>query len=281
MLEKHILHVHPKVSLTYYTLGKSPKVSARTQHTLIFLHGLSNEAMSWESLVPYFDRDDCYCLFLDFPGHGESSLGDFSYHISFYAAALGAFIDKLGLSNVTVIGHSLGGQAALYYSIHHGRNVEKMILIAPAGFETFNAFESIMLKNMTAIPQSMSVYLRNIKSNPRANKYIKVDKFLDDPAALQVIARSMTGMLDEPVYKDLHRIKKPVLVIFGDNDKAIPNPVLHGFFSTKDVAIKGTNRMPNAQLELIKGGGHFVHLEQPMPVATLMLAFLMEIPAYI
>jgi pimeloyl-ACP methyl ester carboxylesterase len=87
------------------------------------------------------------------------------------------------------------------------------------------------------------------------------------------VIRSVHGMLDEPTTNRLAEVKQPTLVIFGEKDGLIPNPILHGGES-KDIAAIGTKAIPNVALIMIPEAGHMVHMEKPAEFNQTVLSWL-------
>jgi pimeloyl-ACP methyl ester carboxylesterase len=69
------------------------------------------------------------------------------------------------------------------------------------------------------------------------------------------------GMLNEAVYDRLHLLKLPTLVMFGEYDALVPNKLIHPT-TTKQVAMDGVKKMPNATLHMIPNCGHFLQIEK-------------------
>jgi pimeloyl-ACP methyl ester carboxylesterase len=87
------------------------------------------------------------------------------------------------------------------------------------------------------------------------------------------VVRSVHGMVDEPVYNLLNRIKQPTLIIFGENDNLIPNRFLNPG-PTKDIAEYGHSKIPNSKLLLIEDCGHFAQFEKPEVFNQAVIDFL-------
>src|SRR5260370_15518544 len=71
---------------------------------------------------------------LDLLGFGYSSRlesGDYSY--SLYAEQVRQFMDALGLTTASVVGHSTGGGTAIQFAVQHPERVDKLILVDSAG----------------------------------------------------------------------------------------------------------------------------------------------------
>src|SRR5690606_32467429 len=69
-------------------------------------------------------------------GHSENKNNEGS--MKFFSGVLDEFILTLKLQNVIIAGHSMGAQIAMYRAINSPGKEKALILLAPAGFETFN-----------------------------------------------------------------------------------------------------------------------------------------------
>ena len=76
------------------------------------------------------------------------------------------------------------------------------------------------------------------------------------------VARSVAGMVDHPVIDRLAEIHTPTLIVYGTDDRMIPNPVFHGG-RTRTIADFAVRAMPNAQLVMLPGAGHTGHHDDP------------------
>ena len=86
------------------------------------------------------------------------------------------------------------------------------------------------------------------------------------------VSRSIAGMLDHPVSHRLSEVSAPTLLIFGTDDRMIPNPVFSGG-STASVARAGASAL-QADLTLVRGAGHTVHHDAPAAFNRSVSAFL-------
>lgn len=83
--------------------------------TIIFIHGNSFSSQTFSKQFNSSLFEGYRLLALDLYGHGESEklLNPFGYHLPQYAKLVVEFMKELGLSNVIIAGHSLGGHIAL------------------------------------------------------------------------------------------------------------------------------------------------------------------------
>ena len=56
------------------------------------------------------------------------------YTPSYFASVIHQFIKKLHLKNITLVGHSMGGQAAIKFAVLYPNEIQKLILIARNNF---------------------------------------------------------------------------------------------------------------------------------------------------
>ncbi len=98
---------------------------------VILIHGwpLSNEM--WEYQIESLVENNCRVIAYDRRGFGKSSQPWDGYSYDSLADDLKAIIDQLELTDVTLVGFSMGGgEVVRYFSRHAGKNISKAILIA-------------------------------------------------------------------------------------------------------------------------------------------------------
>lgn len=255
------------------------------EKTLLFVHGLSSNSDAWskniETLSKYYT-----CIALDLPGYGKSSKPEADYTPGFFTEALLQFIEKLELKNITLIGHSMGGQASIKFASNYPDMIEKLILVAPAGLEQFSEANATFMKSYFT-PESVANTLDvQIEKNYALNFYKQpedVSKMVNDrkmikeasdfKAHCQAIVNSISGMLDEPVFNDLESIKSPTLVIFGDKDALIPNRYFNPKLTVENIGEIAAEHIKTVKVEYIKDAGHFVQYEKPQEVNALIEQF--------
>lgn len=252
---------------------------------LLFLHGLATYSGTWVRNTAVLNRC-ARCIALDLPGNGYSEKGKFPFSMEFYAACVYDFIRLLGLRNVVLCGHSMGGQVAMTLVLRAPEIVSRLILCAPAGFEEFSPLERTMYRSAIGFFDFFSSDESSLRSSIYSSFYknpAQAEGLLHEmteilrayPQTLyrRMLEASIDGMLKEPVYPRLQELTLPVLVIFGAFDALIPNKLLHPI-ATDQLARQAIARMPDARLEMIPFAGHFVQWEKADEVNQLIAAFL-------
>lgn len=261
----------------------------RGDYTLLMIHGLGSYAPAWnknlESLV-----NNYRCIAVDLPNYGHSQKGDFPSSMTYFAQVLSDFITKLELKKVVLLGHSMGGQIACHLVLSKKTPIEKLVLVAPAGFETFSESEKQWFRQVLNPLVLKATPTEQIRSNFNLNFYgnaLPDDALFmyEDRLALMnqiedynfycnMIPKCVLGMLNEPVFDRLQEITIPTLVLFGNEDLLIPNRYLHPNQTLNEVATKGVGKLPNAQLSLLSPCGHFVQWDCSTEVNRMISTFL-------
>lgn len=261
----------------------------RDEPALLLIHGLASYMPVWQRNLDALAQHH-RVVAIDLPGYGKSSKANYDYSMAFYARIVDGVIDALGLRRVVLVGHSMGGQIALTHALKFPGKAERLVLIAPAGLERFGRGEGSWLaeavdKDYVAKTPPEAVYGNvavNFYSMPKEARFMVDDRLRiiggpDFDAFTYAVARSVYAMVHEPVIDKLSQIQVPVLVIFGEDDALIPNPVLHGG-TTRAVAEGGTRLLPRGRLVMIPRAGHMVQFERPVEVDAALLEFLKEAP---
>lgn len=267
------------LNISYIKEGKGDTI-------LLFVHGLSSNSDAWSKNIDNLSQTYT-CIALDLPGYGKSSKPNTDYTPSFFAKTIHSFIENLNLGKVILIGHSMGGQASIKYATLYPKNVEKLILVAPAGLEKFTDLEAQTIKNLYTPNLVKNTSEEQIKTNYALNFYnqpegvtkmikdrIQIKTASDFDAHCAAIVKSIAGMLDEPVHNTLKTINHNTLVIFGKNDMLIPNRYFHPTLTIEDVGKIALNEIKSVQLKYVDQAGHFVQFEKSSAVNKLIQDFI-------
>ncbi len=285
--------IHPyRYETRYAQTDDSTKVAYLDEgtgdRTLIMIHGLATYLPSW---YPVFDelKTANRCIVVDLPGYGRSSKGDYPGTMDFYAGIMKQLIEALDIEKPVLVGHSMGSQIAISTVLDNPNLFEELILLAPAGFETFTEQQAAWLKSVTTVDVICAATDEQVRANWKLNFYEmpeSVDFMISDRLAMkgasdfrnygQAVVRSVSGMLDAPVYDRLKNLKTRTLVVYGENDSLIPNKYLNPNLTTKQVAEDAAGQIPKVSLKFIPECGHFITYDQPEVVSKLIDSFLNE-----
>jgi pimeloyl-ACP methyl ester carboxylesterase len=99
--------------------------------TLLFLHGWGGSKELWWGTMHRLGAD-CRCFALDLPGVGGTPLSPELETMADFARWVVGVCDRLGLSSVTLVGHSLGGNLAAQVALDFPSRVRRLVLVDAA-----------------------------------------------------------------------------------------------------------------------------------------------------
>jgi len=232
---------------------------------LVFLHGIGSGSASW---LNQFETLKGYRLIAwDAPGYGDSDfLQNEKPKAGDYADALHAFLDRLLLKDVVIVGNSLGCLMAGAYAAAHPERVRSMMLLDPAaGYagdeskqrERLKQFEELGPEGLAEKRSPMIVG----KNSPREAVELMAwtQRRIRPPGYRQAIHCLTHGNLA----LDAPKFRKKVLVACGSEDTVTLEA------SCKTVAAA----FPRAEYRSLPGLGHVPHMEAPETVNELIRAF--------
>jgi len=247
--------------------GMEFEASGAGDRSLVCIHGWGCEGGQFAPLAGCFERD--FRVYrLDLPGHGRTPLGDFRPGFASYAAAVADFVTGQGLERPVLLGHSMGGVAALMAAAS-GKfrpgaviNLDGGLPPAPrtrAGQEVIRAWLA-----EPDFRQRLAVALREgfFLPGERDTRCAAIVRGMcaAPEAVLRFLPNEM-GLLDAGAV--LPRIDAPVLFAgsaFPRFDEA--SPLLSG-----------------VRLRRIAGAGHFLHVYALGATVALIQDFLKEMPS--
>jgi len=117
-------------------------VQAGEGDPILFLHGQPTWSYLWRNVLPELENKG-RVIALDLIGYGKSDKPDIGYEITDHIEYIEAFIEKLGLKNITLVIHDWGSYFGFHYAMRHPDNVkgiafmESMLLPIPS----YDAFD--------------------------------------------------------------------------------------------------------------------------------------------
>jgi pimeloyl-ACP methyl ester carboxylesterase len=246
-------------NVRYRRLGRGP--------TLMFLRSedsLPDNPEFIDSLAAEFD-----VIVPDHPGFRTSDTPDWLRGIGDAAYFYLDFFDQLDLARVHVVGSSLGGWMAAEIAIRDCARIATLNLISPFGVRRRGtAFGDIFMwtseENLhnrlfdRALAEQFSVAARS-QSQEEATAYLK-DRYA--AARLCWHPRFHNPELE----RWLHRIDRPLHLIWGDSDKIVP----------RGIAEAWRRVLPQARLSVIERCGHLPQVEHPKATADKIRSFINE-----
>jgi len=93
------------------------EVHGTGEPALVFVHGWSCDRSYWSRQIDYF-ATRYQVVAIDLPGHGDSGAGRQAWTMPAFGDDVVAVVEKLALSEVAMIGHSMGGDVIVEAALH-------------------------------------------------------------------------------------------------------------------------------------------------------------------
>jgi len=201
------------------------------------------------------------------PGFGTSETASFIKTVDDISYVVLDLIETLDLTDITVVGSSLGGWLAVELATKASPRIARLVLDNPLGLRfktdpTEREFPDIFQD----LPAQWSGYFS--ASEPMDGRdWPSVERDIALRAARSremFIKVGWSPYLHNPKLAGrVHRVTVPTLILWGDQDK----------LATREYAEAYAKALPNASLEVVAGAGHFAFLDKPDAVASAVLAF--------
>ena len=241
--------------INYYSVLPDKKSSNKM---LIFLHGWGVDSKLWFKLIPELINANYSLYFLDLPGFGQSQVPNTTYNVDDYKRIVYEFVKKMGLKKINLIGHSFGGRISIKLAAENPDFLEKIILVDAAGI----VHNSRKKKILAIISKFIKpIFMPSFMQPLRKKFYVLIgSEYLENIK----LSRIFTKVVMEDLSPFFSRIKKQVLIIWGENDKITP---LDDGKLTNKIILK-------SKLVVLKNAGHFSFLDQPEKFVKELIEFI-------
>jgi len=255
------------------------------KETLVFIHGLGSYLPAWKKNIESLKKD-YRCIAVDLIGYGKSSKPEDNYYLKDQSQFVGELLKNLKVKNYSLVGHSMGGQIAIHHASDFHKNVNSLILVAPAGIETFTEAQKAIFRSIP--PASMmasdsKAIQENLKANfynfPEEAEFMISDRIAmkEDPQFglyAQMVVNGIKGMVDQEVFDLMSGIKVSTLVMMGEEDKLIPNLMMNPGLDQQGILDLANEKIKHAETHLVPAAGHMLMFEKADEVNKLIDTFL-------
>ncbi len=237
---------------------------------LVFSHSLACSGRMWEPQIAAL-KNDCRILAYDTRGHGGSGATTGPYTLELLADDLKALLDALGVRNPNYCGISMGGMIGQTFALKYPGVLKTLMLADTTSRFPAEALPLWQERIRIAEGQGMAPLVQPTlerwftegfrKSNPEpvaaVGKLIASTTVAGYVGCCHAIPKiNVTARLKE--------IRTPILVLYGDQDPAIP-PALSNEIH---------KHAPGSTLVVISPAAHLSNLEQPAAFTKAMQEFL-------
>ena len=240
---------------------------------MVIIHGFLGMNDNWKSLGTQFAAQGFQVHALDLRNHGKSfHSSDFSYEIM--AEDVKQYCEFYQLTDVVLLGHSMGGKVAMLLASTYPDLVSKLI-VADIGPKYYAPHHQTILEGLSAIDFS--------EKPSRSDAEEIVSRYIKDFGTRQFLLKNLYWETPEQL---AFRFNLPVFIekidVVGtalpfENTFAKPTLFLRGDKSDyiQDADFETiSHHFPDSKIETIKNAGHWLHAENPKDFYDTVMRFL-------
>jgi len=239
--------------------------------TIVLLHGYLETGEVWKPLSEKLETD-FRIIAVDLPGHGESEVKGSSHTMEFLARAVRAVTSDAGAERIVLVGHSLGGYAALAFVELFPEMLAGYVLFHSHPFaDTPEAIARrkreivVVMAGRKNIMYPGNVSMMFAKKNLRALPIaVERSKLIASWNPGDGIIALLNGMIARPSRKHvLEEGRVPLLWLLGRDD----------LYFTPEKALRDTMLPQNAEVVILENSGHLGFIEETEKSAGLITGF--------
>jgi pyruvate dehydrogenase E2 component (dihydrolipoamide acetyltransferase) len=235
---------------------------------VLLLHGFGGDLDNWLFNIDAL-AEAAPVIALDLPGHGQSDARLPGTGAAELAAFVACFLDQLDVERVHVVGHSMGAAIGAQLALDAPQRVASLALLCPAGLGEAIAAEYVQGFVDAASRRELKPVLEmlfadaSLVSRQMVDDVLKVKRLDGVGPLLRELGAAWFGggrQTHRPV-RELARVDRPLLVLWGEQDRVIPSA-------------QAADAPPRATVRVLGGAGHMVMMEKAAEVNALLKAHL-------
>ncbi len=263
-------------------------------HTVLLMHGKNFFGAYWRETIEFLSGKGYRVIVPDQIGFGKSSKPEVNYTFHLLAKNTKMLLDELGISEVSVIGHSMGGMLATRFALMYPKNTYKLILENPIGFEDYRlkvpytpveeAFQNIMNYTEEGLRRYHRTYY--VEWKPEYDEYVMVHYRWtlsgEYPRLAMASALTFDMVYTQPVVYEFEHLQVRTLLVIGQEDRttlgrgSVSDEVLATLGQYPELGRATADKIPIAKLVELENIGHIPHFEDTDRFHQEILMFLTE-----
>lgn len=259
------------LEVAYREAGQGPPV--------LLVHGWPTSSFLWRNVMGHIARAN-RVVALDLPGFGGSDkpLG-VRYNFAFFGRVLDEFLAKLGIDQLGLAVHDLGGPIGLHWTVDRPGRVTKLALLNTLVYPEFSeavkdfvrSCASPDLRDRVTSPAGLESIMRDGLADPAtldADVLAAVQAPFRTAEARRALADAGIGLERRGfvhIARQLPTLRIPVRIVYGERDRLLPD--------VAETMARVKTDLPQAELTALRDRGHFIQEETPDQVGELLARF--------
>jgi len=250
---------------------------------ILFLHGQPTWSYLWRNIMPELEGKG-RLIALDLIGYGKSDKPDIAYEMTDHIDYIEAFIETMGLKNITLVIHDWGSFFGFHYAMNHPENVKgiafmEAILLPIPGYDSFDPNTKEFFSNLRSSQEAAEEMM--------VNQNMFIEGVLPAMVCRDMSEDEMNAYREPWSNREDRKIlcKFPQNLIIGGEPKANYDKVMDyldklqksdlpklmiettpGILITEEVAAWAKENLPNLTSAHVGEGLHYIQEDQPQAI---------------
>ncbi len=260
--------------------------------TVLLLHGKNFFGAYWKETIQLLRRNGYRVIAPDQVGFGKSSKPNIHYSFHLLASNTKKLLDTLGVKEVAVVGHSMGGMLATRFALMYPEAVTHLVLENPIGLEDYRpivpylSLEDLYRNELGSTEADIRNYHKTyyVQWKPGYDEYVNVAARMKESGEFPRLAMSSAltyqMIYEQPVCYEFINIKAKTLLVIGQSDRTVvgkarvKKELLSKVGQYPELGRRTAKLIANSSLAEIPNVGHIPHFEAKEIFHQELLSFL-------
>ena len=264
---------------------------------VVLLHGKNFCAATWEGTIKVLTGAGYRVIAPDQVGFCKSTKpAHYQYSFEQLAANTHGLLTSLGITRITIMGHSMGGMLATRYALVYSDSTEQLVSVNPLGLEDGRAkgvpptgVDQLYQSALKTTADSIREYERTVYYagtwKPEYEPWVQMQAGIYRSAGREAMAwnSALTSEMiyTQPVVHELEKLSMPVLLLIGDKDttgrsNAVPSAIRATLGNFPVMAKDAVARIAHAKLVEFPDLGHSPQIQDPAAFHKALLENLIK-----
>jgi len=259
---------------------------------VLLLHGKNFFGAYWKETIRFLTKNGFRVVIPDQVGFGKSSKPNIHYSFHLMASNTKKLLDVLGVKEVAVVGHSMGGMLATRFALMYPEMVSHLILENPIGLEDYRtivpyaSLEQLYQAELNAPEEGIRNYHRSyyVQWKPEYGEYANVavrwKASSEYPRLVLSSALTYQMIYEQPVCHEFANIQAKTLLVIGQADRTVvgkarvKQDLIASVGQYPELGRKTAKLISGSTLVELPNVGHIPHLEAMERFHQELLSFL-------
>lgn len=227
---------------------------------VVFVHSFLGDTYQWSGQVDHL-RSYRRAVAFDLRGHGKSDAPvNNDYSVESFVKDIEAVVDHLKLDRFVLVGHSMGGSAAIAYAGKNPERVAGLLLVGTPGKTSPETSKPIIASlESDKYDTVMKNYMKQLTQDARPATFDQVMSRMEKMPKQASVAIIKSVFKYDPL-PDLRKYPGPTMIVSAIREEELPNTLSKSFPA-----------IPN---KIIDGTSHWVQMDKPVEFNAVLDGFL-------